>query len=218
MSREPHAGAPLGGGSWTRRLRIRVGVWILRESATLHGAAAIVLLSFLGSAFVPIMLEPFLIILTTNLPALWRRFALCFAVGSVLGGVATYVIGWLFIESIGMSIVRFWGEEAAFEQVLAHARSTWWLVPVGIVSVGPGPMKLVTMAAGAANLAFPPFLLVLVVGRLVRFYGVSYMSRLFGKRMHEWYVAGRRRTVYIAVCAVGAVLAIAYLTARVIIF
>lgn len=203
---------------WTRRLRIRVGTWILREAATFPGAVALVALSFVGSAFVPIMLEPFLIVLTTNLPRLWRRFAFCFTFGSILGGVATYLIGLLFISTVGMSIVRFWGEEAVFEQLLAQARSSWWLVPVGIVAVGPGPMKLVTMAAGAARLSFWPFLLVLVVGRILRFYTVSYLSRVFGKRMHAWYVSGRRRTVYISVCVVGAVLLAVYLAARAIIF
>jgi membrane protein YqaA with SNARE-associated domain len=199
-------------------VRIRVGVWILSEAATLPGAAAIVTLSFLGSAFVPILLEPFLIVLTTNLPRLWRRFALCFSVGSILGGVATYVIGYLFVATVGMSIVRFWGEEEAFARVLAGARSSWWLVPVGIVAIGPGPMKLVTMAAGAAKLAFAPFLLVLVAGRLVRFYVVSYFSRLFGKRMHEWYASGRKRTVYVAAATLGVALAAAYLIARAIIY
>jgi membrane protein YqaA with SNARE-associated domain len=203
---------------WTRRLRVRVGVWVLKEAATLPGAAAMVGLSFLGSAFVPIMLEPFQIVLTTNLPALWRRFALCFAVGSILGGVATYVIGYLFVSTVGMSIVRFWGEEAAFAHILAEAQSSWWLVPVGIVAVGPGPMKLVTMAAGAAKLAFAPFVLVLVAGRLVRFYVVGYFSRLFGKQMHEWYVSGRRRTVYIAAASLAFALVVAYAVARAVIF
>jgi membrane protein YqaA with SNARE-associated domain len=212
------AGEPRPDDRWTRRLRIRVGVWILKEAATLPGAVAIVLVSFLGSAFVPIMLEPFLIVLTTNLPHLWRRFALCFALGSILGGVATYVIGRLFVATVGMSIVRFWGEEAAWERVLEGARSSWWLIPVALVAVGPGPMKLVTMAAGAARLAFPPFLAVLVAGRIVRFYVVSYFSRAFGKRMHAWYVSGRKRAVYVAAAALGAVLAAAYLVARAVIF
>ncbi len=203
---------------WTRRLRIRVGVWILKEAATLPGAIGIATLSFLGSAFVPIMLEPFLIVLTTNLPHLWRRFAFCFALGSVLGGVATYVIGYLFVATVGMSIVRFWGEEAAFEQLLSSARSSWWLIPVALVAVGPGPMKLVTMAAGAAKLAFLPFLGVLIAGRIVRFYSVSYFSRIFGKQMHEWYVAGRKRTVYLATAGLALALTIAYLIARAIIF
>lgn len=203
---------------WTRRARSRAGAWLLAESATVPGAAAFVLLSFLGSAFVPIMLEPFLIVLTTNLPNLWRRFALCFAVGSILGGVATYVIGYLFVGAVGLPIVRFWHEEAAFNDLLAQAQSAWWLVPVAVVAIGPGPMKLVTMAAGAARLPFAPFLLVLVVGRFVRFYAVSYFSTVFGKRMHDWYVHGRKRTVYLAAASLGAALLAAYLVVRAIIF
>ncbi len=205
-------------GSWSRRLRISVGGWILREAATVPGAAALVLLSFVGSAFVPIMLEPFLIVLTTNIPLLWRRFALFFSVGSILGGIATYVIGYLFVASVGLPIVRFWGEEAAFTHILAEARSSWWLVPVGIVSIGPGPMKLVTMAAGAARLPFAPFFAVLVAGRLIRFYVLSYLSRIFGKRMHEWYASGRRRTVYATVISVCVALTLAYILARSVIF
>lgn len=218
METPTHAQPSQPDESWLRRLRIRVAVWVLQEAATLPGALAILLLSFLGSAFVPIMLEPFLILLTTNLPRLWRRFAFCFAVGSILGGVVTYVIGSLFVSTVGMSIVRFWGEEAAFAHLLAEARSRWWLIPVGLVAVGPGPMKLVTMAAGAAKLSFAPFLAVLVGGRLVRFYALSYFSRVFGKRMHEWYTSGRRRTVYVAVASLGLVLLAAYFVARAIIF
>ena len=78
---------------WFQKLRGRVGLWILREASSPHGAAGIVGLAFLGSAFVPIALEPFLIVLVTNLPSLWRRFAICFAAGSGLGGVFTYTAG-----------------------------------------------------------------------------------------------------------------------------
>lgn len=215
------AGAParrLTSRSRFTRLRIRVGTWILREAATLPGALAMVGLAFVGSAFVPVALEPFLIVLTTNLPHLWRRFALCFATGSILGGVTTYVIGYLFFATFGLAIVRFWGEEALFESIVSQTQSSWWLVPVGVVAVGPGPMKLVTMAAGAANVPFASFLLVLVAGRLVRFLVTSYVARVFGKRMHEWYVTGNRRAVYVGVALFCAALLIAYLSVRAIIF
>jgi len=218
LTSQPSPEAPPAKERWSRRVRIRVGVWILNEAATLPGALAIIAVSFLGSALVPIALEPFLIVLTTNLPNLWRRFALCFSVGSILGGLSSYVIGFLFVGSIGMRIVRFWGEEAAFAHLLEGARSSWWLVPVGVVAVGPGSMKLVAMAAGAAKLAIGPFLAVLVAGRLVRFYALSYFSRAFGKRLHMWYVNGRRTTIYVAVASLGAVLLAAYFVARAIIF
>lgn len=200
-----------------RLMRIRVGRWILREAATVPGAIAMTGLAFLGSAFVPIALEPFLIILTTNLPHLWRRFALCFATGSILGGVATYVIGYLF-SNVGLAIVHFWGEEALWETIVAQANSNWWLVPVGIVAVGPGPTKLVTMAAGAANLWFPSFLVVLVVGRLVRFLVTSWFARIFGRRVHDWYVAGNKTAVYVSVALLCAALLFAYVAARALLF
>jgi membrane protein YqaA with SNARE-associated domain len=197
-----------------RAARIRVGSWVLKEAATWPGAVGMIVLSFLGSAFIPLALEPFVIVLTTNLPRLWRRFALCFAIGSILGGVATYVVGYLFFTTFGLPVIRFWGEEDLWEKVLALAHSSWWVLPVGVVSIGPGPTKLVTMAAGAANVAFPAFLLVLVTGRLIRFYATAYFARVFGQRMHEWYVSGRKRAVYVSVVILTAALIAAYVATR----
>ena len=217
-ARAPESPGAAEGAPLARRVRIKVGTWILREASTLPGALAMVAFAFLGSAFVPIALEPFLIILTTNLPHLWRRFALCFAVGSILGGVATYVIGYLFFSTFGMAIIEFWGDEQTWESIVAQAHSKWWLVPVGVVAVGPGPMKLVTMAAGAAKLGFALFFVVLVAGRLVRFLVTSYFARIFGKRVHEWYVSGNRRAVYVSVAILGVALVLAYIAARALIF
>jgi hypothetical protein len=120
------------GGSRRSGARARLGRalrrsyrWVLREAETRTGAAAMVALSFTGSAFVPIFLEPPLILLTSGLPNLWRRFALLFAAGSVLGGVATYVIGYAFVETVGLAVIRFWGAEASWAHLmeLAQARA-----------------------------------------------------------------------------------------------
>jgi membrane protein YqaA with SNARE-associated domain len=197
-----------------RATRIRVAAWVLKEAATWPGAVGMIGLSFLGSAFVPLALEPFVIVLTTNLPRFWRRFALCFAIGSILGGVATYIVGYLFFTTFGLPIIRFWGEEELWEKVLGLAQTSWWVIPVGVVSIGPGPTKLVTMAAGAANVAFLPFLVVLVTGRLIRFYATAYFARVFGQRMHEWYVSGRKRAVYASVVVLTVALILAYVAAR----
>jgi len=205
-------------GSWWRRTRVRVGRWILTESATAAGAAGIVVLAFAASAIVPIALEPFLIILTTNLPHLWRRFALCFSAGSVLGAVAVYFVGTFFLSTFGLAVIRFWGEEQAWARVLETAHSNWWLVPVAAVAVGPGPMKLVAMAAGAAGISFAPFLAVLVAGRLVRFFALALFSRKFGQTMHAWYVQGRRRAVFAAVAVLCVVLVVGWLAVRAFIY
>jgi len=205
--------ATVGGGRF-RRLWGRTALWILREAASIHGAAGIVGVSFLGSAFVPIALEPFLIVLVTNLPNLWRRFAFCFAAGSVLGGIFTYTVGYLFFPAIGLPIIQFWGEEAAWAHVLELARSRWWILPVAFVSVGPGSMKLVSMAAGAAHVPFWGFVLVFVGGRIVRFVVLAYASRAFGRQMHAWYTGGHKRYVVASLVAVVLALAGAYALVR----
>lgn len=205
-------------GGWFRELRGRVGVWILREASSPHGAAGIVGLAFLGSAFVPIALEPFLIVLVTNLPDLWRRFAFCFAAGSVLGGVFTYVVGYMFFPTIGLPIIEFWGEEESWARVLELAQGRWWILPVAFVAVGPGSMKLVSMAAGAAHVPFWGFLLVFIVGRIVRFVTLAYTARVFGHRMHVWYTSGHKRYVYLSLLGVVLALAGAYLALRALLF
>ncbi len=207
-----------GRSGWFRNLRGRVGLWILREASSPHGAVGIVALAFGGSAFIPIALEPFLIGLVTNLPSLWRRFAFCFAAGSVLGGVFTYTVGYLFFPTIGLPIIQFWGEEESWARVLELAQSRWWILPVAFVAVGPGSMKLVSMAAGAAHVPFWGFLLVFVVGRIVRFVSIAYCARVFGHRMHVWYTTGHRRYVYLSLAALVAALVGAYAVLRSLLF
>lgn len=205
-------------GGWFRNLRGRVGLWVLREAASPQGAVGIVGLAFAGSAFVPIALEPFLIVLVTNLPSLWRRFAFCFAAGSVLGGVFTYTVGYLFFPSIGLPIIEFWGEEESWARVLEVAQSRWWILPVAFVAVGPGSMKLVSMAAGAAHVPFWAFMLVFVIGRIVRFVALAYTARAFGHRLHVWYTGGHKRYVYLSLAGVALVLFVAYFALRRLLF
>jgi membrane protein YqaA with SNARE-associated domain len=80
------------------RLR-RFYAWVLREAHTIEGGVGLVVLAFTGSAIVPLLLEPPLVVLTSGIPRLWRRFALLFALGSIVGGIFTYVVGYAFIET-----------------------------------------------------------------------------------------------------------------------
>lgn len=187
-------------GRATRLLR-RFVAWVLHEAETPAGGAGLVALSFTGSALIPIFLEPPLILLTTGLPYLWRRFALLFAAGSILGGIATYIVGYAFVETLGSSVVRFWGAEASWNYLLSVARGGWGFAVLAAIAVGPGPYKLVTMAAGATAMPFPAFLAILVVGRLARFLAVAWLTRLFGPKMLQWLKIGHTPRLYAAVAA-----------------
>lgn len=203
---------------WFRTARIRIGTWILKDAERPSGAATIVAASFFASAVIPLALEPFLIILTTNLPHLWRRFALSFAAGSILGGVVNYAVGLFLFDWLGDPVIRFWGEQQTWNEILTLAQGRWGLVPVAIVSFGPGPMKLTAMAAGAAGVPFWAFLAILVTGRVVRFSAIALFAKYFGVKIHTLYKEGHKRKVAAAIALVCLALALAYASVRIFVF
>jgi membrane protein YqaA with SNARE-associated domain len=185
--------------------------WVLREAHTVEGGVGLVVLSFTGSAIIPLLLEPPLVVLTSGIPRLWRRFALLFALGSIIGGVFTYVIGYAFIETIGQVVIRAWAAEGMWQHFLDIARSKWGFAMVAAISLGPGPYKIITMAAGAAAMPFPAFLGILVVGRCARFLAVGWLTRVFGPRVSR-YIGTRTDTAhYVAFVALGVAAILVYL-------
>jgi membrane protein DedA with SNARE-associated domain len=71
--------------------------------------------------------------------------------------------------------------------MIMAVQGRWGFALVAYIALGPGPYKLVTMAAGAAEMSFPAFLAILVFGRSVRFLIVSWLARLFGERASRWF-------------------------------
>jgi membrane protein YqaA with SNARE-associated domain len=185
--------------------------WVLRESHTTAGGAGLVVLAFTGSAIVPLLLEPPLVVLTNGVPRLWRRFALLFAFGSIVGGVFTYVVGYAFIETVGQFVIKAWAAEGMWEHFLALARSRWGFAMVAAISLGPGPYKIITMAAGAAAMPFPAFLAILAVGRCARFLAVSWLAKVFGPRVSQWLGARADTAHYVAIIVLAVAAVLVYL-------
>ena len=115
----------------------------------------------------------------------WARLFASLALSS-LGGVAMYVVGYAFFQTIGHFLLRLGGLEAHWPHLLELARGATGYVLLTYITIGPGPYKLVTLAAGAVEMPFPAFLAILVIGRSLRFLAVSGFGRLFGDRFHLW--------------------------------
>jgi membrane protein YqaA with SNARE-associated domain len=197
-------------GARAGRLR-RFYEWVLREAHTIEGGAGLIALSFTGSAIIPLLLEPPLVVLTSGVPRLWRRFALLFAFGSIVGGVFTYVIGYAFIETVGQFVIRAWAAEGMWGHFLEIARSKWGFAMVAAISLGPGPYKIITMAAGAASMPFPVFLGILVIGRCVRFLAVAWLTKVFGPRVARWLGSRTGTAHYVAIVALAVAAVAVYL-------
>ncbi|HZD53184.1 MAG TPA: YqaA family protein [Woeseiaceae bacterium] len=146
-----------------------------------HAERYLAALSFAESSFFPVppdvMLAPMCLAERTRA---WR-FAGLTTLGSVAGGIAGYLIGQFLIGLIEpwLSTTHYWP---------GYLRARGWFEEWGVLAVfvagfSPIPYKVFTIAAGAAALTFPGFLLASLIGRGGRFYLVAGLIVAGGERI-----------------------------------
>jgi membrane protein YqaA with SNARE-associated domain len=143
---------------------------------------ALFVLAFAESSFFPIPPDVLLVALALGAPRRALRFALICTVGSVLGGVAGYAIGWGFWEGVGRRIlIDTYGFEDAFERVGEMYRQNAFLA-VFTAAFTPIPYKVFTIAAGVFHdsVSLPTLVLASIVGRGARFFLVAGLIARFG--------------------------------------
>ena len=153
--------------------------WVLHWSETPYGLWALFLLAFAESSFFPIPPDVLLIALAVGSPRKSFRFAAVCSLGSVLGGMLGYLIGWQFMAAIGERIVAFYGlaEKVDYIEALYNQYDAW---AVGIAGFTPIPYKVFTIAAGAFKISFPVFVVASAVSRSARFLLVGGLIYYFG--------------------------------------
>ncbi len=163
----------------------RVYGWVLHWAHTPYGAPALFVLAVVESSFFPIPPDPLLLALGVSRPkkALWYA-TLCTA-GSVIGGAIGYMIGYFFIESIGMRIIEFYGLASRYADIQT-LYERWNAVVVLVAGVSPIPYKVFTIAAGAFKVSFVVFILASLVGRGVRFYVEGALIYFYGEPIKDF--------------------------------
>jgi len=156
--------------------------WVLKWADTPYGGWALFILAFSESSFFPIPPDILLIALAVGKPKKALKFALICSVGSVLGGIAGYLIGWQFMAVVGHKIIAFYGltEKVATIASLYNQYNAW---AVGIAGFTPIPYKVFTITAGAFRINFLIFLLASTVSRSARFFLVGGLIFIFGPRI-----------------------------------
>ena len=153
--------------------------WVLHWAETPYGSWALFILAFAESSFFPVPPDVLLIALAISIPAKAFRYALICSAGSVLGGIAGYVIGYQFMDLIGFRILNFYGLMEKYDIISdLYGRYNAWAV--GIAGFTPVPYKVFTISAGAFKINFPVFLMASVVSRSARFFLVGWLIYKFG--------------------------------------
>jgi len=153
--------------------------WVLRWAETPYGSWALFLLAFAESSFFPVPPDVLLIALAISVPSKAFRYALICSLGSLLGGVAGYMIGYQFMDLVGFRIVDFYGFAEQYQTVgnLYNRYNAW---AVGIAGFTPIPYKIFTISAGAFKINFVIFLIASAVSRSARFFLVGWLIYKFG--------------------------------------
>jgi membrane protein YqaA with SNARE-associated domain len=137
-------------------------------------------IAFIESSIFPIPPDVMLIpmALRQRLKA-WTYAAIC-TIGSVLGGLAGYAIGFYMLEYIGQPVLRLYGLEGKWAQ-LAGWFADWGVWVLLIKGPTPFPYKVLTIFAGAAHMNLAAFVLASLLSRALRFYLVAGLIYWFGE-------------------------------------
>lgn len=185
--------------------------WMMRKATDKRAPQALFWVSFIESSVFPIPPDVMLIpmILAERAKAWW--YATVATLGSVIGGLLGYAIGYFLFEYIGEPILKVYGYAGKFEDArhLFNEWGVWILIAKGWT---PFPYKVLTIAAGAFHMAVVPFILASIVARAMRFYLVAGLLYFFGEPIRDF--IERRLTLVTTVFVivlVGGFVAIKYL-------
>ncbi|HOM16120.1 MAG TPA: YqaA family protein [Thermoguttaceae bacterium] len=187
--------------------------WVLHWAETPYGTPALFGLAFAESSFFPIPPDVLQIALSVSKPRRSFYYALVSGVGSVLGGIAGWVIGFAFWSAVSGFFYNYvpgcTPENFQRVQTLYEQNAFWAILGAAFT---PIPYKVFTIAAGVFSIALPVLITASFLGRFGRFFLVASAIYFLGPgiqrlldRYFEWV------TLALFVLLVGGFLAIKYL-------
>jgi len=155
--------------------------WVMGLAASRHAPSALFAVSFAESSFFPVPPDVMLAPMVLARPEkAWRYAALC-TLASVLGGCLGYAIGY-FLQDAALWLMSLSGHAGGLDQFKCWY-AEWGVWVILIKGLTPIPYKLVTIASGLAQFAFPVFIAASVVTRGARFFLVAAVVKKFGPAM-----------------------------------
>jgi len=159
--------------------------WMMRSAAHEKAPQALFWVAFVESSIFPIPPDVMLIpmVLARRAQA-WVYATIC-TIGSVIGGVAGYAIGYFLFEYIGQPILRLYGYGDSFQDI-ARWFNEWGVWILLIKGMTPFPYKVLTIAAGAFHMSIVPFIVASIAARAMRFFLVAGLLYWFGAPIREF--------------------------------
>lgn len=163
----------------------RLYEWTLLQARGGHAERALFWVAFIESSFFPVPPDILLMAMVLSHRSKWFRYLLICSTGSVLGGIAGYLIGMGVWEVVHGWFFAHVFSEQIFEKVRhLYVEYDFWIVFVA--GFTPIPYKVFTITAGVAAISFPRFVLASLISRSARFFLVSYLLHRYGDRVRRF--------------------------------
>ncbi len=190
----------------------RIYHWTVSWADKPGGAKALFGISFAESSFFPIPPDVLLMALCFGRREKWAKYALICTVGSVLGGIAGWLIGWGLAETVAKPLLGFFDPSGETQEQIKIWYDTYGFWGILIAAITPIPYKVFTIFSGLMIYNLPLLILASILGRGFRFFMVAGIIRIFGPTVRpfiekhlEWcFVVG-------TIALVGGFIAIKYL-------
>ncbi|MEM1306795.1 MAG: YqaA family protein [Pseudomonadota bacterium] len=154
--------------------------WVMRLAAHRLAGLWLFFISFIESSFFPIPPHAMVIPMVLSDRAKAFRYWVLVTVGSVLGGLFGYFIGYALFDAVGAPVLAFYGAEEKFEAFKEsyNAFGAWIVFTFGVT---PFPYKVVTIASGATGLNLAVFTITSLVARGLIFGVIIALLYFFGR-------------------------------------
>ena len=185
--------------------------WVLSWAHKKYSSLALFILAFSESSFFPIPPDVLQIALSVSKPKKSFFYALVSSIGSVLGGIFGYFIGFFLFDSIGRFIIEALGYQAQFNFV-GDLYKSYAFLAILTAAFTPIPYKVFTIAAGFWQVGLLPLITASIIGRSARFFLVAFLFYFFGPKIKEFIDRYfNLLTIIFLVLLIGGFVAIKYL-------
>lgn len=178
--------------------------WTKSWAASRHADRVLALISVIESSVFPLPTEVLFVPMCLTRPDRAMHYAVIAAIGSVLGGILGWTIGYYFFDLIALPILEFYGGVARFEELKAatgNGTVLLMLVTSGLAHLPP--MKVVTILSGAIGFSLPLFILAAVIARGAKFLALGWALQTYGAAIAD--VIHRRLATFAIAVIVAAV-------------
>ena len=167
---------------WLRRLYD----WMLGFANHPQAERALFGLSFAEASFFPLPPDPLLLVMGAAKPNRALRFAAITTIGSVLGALAGWMIGRLFMGTIGETLLDLYDSDRHIWEKIENWYAEYGNVALLLAALTPIPFKVFTIASGALAYPLAPFFAASLLGRGIRFGAEGLLLRFCGERIVGW--------------------------------